>query len=177
MRAPADLIAYQELIVSVRPDWIIETRARTGGGALFFASVCELIGSGQVLSIRTQKGASLPQHPRITYLTGAAAAPETRDRIYEIVGDGARGMLVICAHHRQAVVDEFELYSPLVPVGSYVVVEDTILNGRPVLPDHGPGPGEAVTAILKKRHDFVPDTRLERAGVSFNAGGFLKRTE
>ena len=45
-------------------------------------------------------------------------------------------------------VREFELYAPLVPVGSYVIVEDTIVNGHPVWPGFGPGPMEAVKRIV-----------------------------
>jgi len=62
-----------------------------------------------------------------------------------------------------------------VPVGSYVVVEHTIYNGHPVWPGHGPGPNEGVKRILALNEDFAVDSTLERAGVSFNPGGYLKR--
>ena len=64
-RAPTDLVAYQELVAEVRPDWIVEL----GGGdgqAKFFASLCDLVGSGRVLSVR-EDAAGQPEHPRITY--------------------------------------------------------------------------------------------------------------
>jgi cephalosporin hydroxylase len=69
----------------------------------------------------------------------------------------------------------FEAYAPLVPVGSYVVVEDTIMRGNPVRPDMAPGPKQAVRAILERRDDFAADPEMEKFGLTFNPGGFLKR--
>ena len=43
------------------------------------------------------------------------------------------------------------------PVGSYVVVTDTIVNGHPVWPAFGPGPAEAVKQILTRHGEFVAD--------------------
>ena len=47
-RPPTDLMAYQELIASVRPDWIIETGTGGGGRAFFLATICDLIDHGRV---------------------------------------------------------------------------------------------------------------------------------
>ena len=77
--------------------------------------------------------------------------------------------------NRQRMMAEFALYAPLVPLGSYVVMEDTIVNGHPVWPSFGPGPFEAARQSLAARDDFVPDLDLERAGLTFNPQGFLKR--
>jgi cephalosporin hydroxylase len=73
------------------------------------------------------------------------------------------------------VVSAFEHYAPLVPVGGYVVVENTVVNGRPVVPSFGPGPHEAVVAILGRYGDFVPDPGGERYTLTFNRGGYLRR--
>ena len=70
---------------------------------------------------------------------------------------------------------EFDAYHGLVPVGSYVIVERTVVNGHPVWPEHGPGPYEAVKGILAGNHDFAVDTALERSGLTFNPTGYLKR--
>src|SRR3972149_5646131 len=40
-KCPMDMIIYQELIYSIRPDIIIETGTKVGGSALFFANICE----------------------------------------------------------------------------------------------------------------------------------------
>ena len=71
--APTDLLAYQEVLASVRPDWVVETGTGDGGRALFLASICELVGHGQVLSIDAEHADDLPHHPRLRYLTGRAA--------------------------------------------------------------------------------------------------------
>jgi cephalosporin hydroxylase len=70
---------------------------------------------------------------------------------------------------------EFKVYSPLVPVGSYVIMEYTILNGHPVWPGFGPGPDEAVRRILADNSNWAVDTTLEKYALTFNPGGYLKR--
>jgi cephalosporin hydroxylase len=70
---------------------------------------------------------------------------------------------------------ELRSYSGLVSVGCYLVVEDTNLNGHPVLPDHGPGPMEAVEAFLRAAPEFEVDGSRERFMLTLNPGGFLKR--
>src|SRR5690606_39200457 len=63
---PGDLLAYQEIVAEVRPDWIIETSVGTPGGrALFLAAVCAELGHGKVISIDPKPRPDLPQHDRI----------------------------------------------------------------------------------------------------------------
>jgi cephalosporin hydroxylase/glycosyltransferase involved in cell wall biosynthesis len=173
-RTPTDLLAYQELIFRVRPEWIIETRTGAGGRALFLASICDLIGSGQVLSIDSYPLANPPEHPRITYVSGDPAAERTAAEVRQIVGEQAKGLLILGGAGADQVTGAFRNFSFLVPVGSYVVVEDTILDGNVVWPGFGVGPSAAVTEIIDER-EFVADRWLERGGLTFNAGGFLKR--
>jgi cephalosporin hydroxylase len=72
---------------------------------------------------------------------------------------------------------EFGQYESLVRPGSYLVIEETMVNGRPVWPGFGPGPGEAVAQVLNTRSDFAADPAFERYGLTFNPGGFLRRLE
>jgi cephalosporin hydroxylase len=76
---------------------------------------------------------------------------------------------------RAATARQFEAYADLVGVGSYVVVTDTVVNGRPVWPSFGPGPFEAVKQILNFHGEFVADPDMEKYALSFNPGGFLRR--
>ena len=173
-RAPTDLFVYQELIDRLRPDWIVETRTGVGGLALFLASICDLVGGGQVLSIDGHPVGDPPEHPRITYLRGDPAAPATAAQAREIVGREPRGLVILGGAGRPQVEAAFRNYAPFVPVGSYVVVEDTILDGNAVWPAFGPGPRTALPKILDER-EFVADPDLERFVLTFNVGGYLKR--
>jgi cephalosporin hydroxylase len=64
-----------------------------------------------------------------------------------------------------------------VPVGGYVVVENTVVNGRPAAAGFGAGPLEAVTQILATHRDFVSDHALEQYTITFNRNGYLRRLE
>ena len=72
---------------------------------------------------------------------------------------------------------EFDTYKDFVPVGSYVVIEETIVNGHPVWPSFGPGPYEAAHQVLLHNRDFRADPSREKYVLTFNPGGFLKRIE
>jgi cephalosporin hydroxylase len=54
-------------------------------------------------------------------------------------------------------------------------VEDTNVNGHPVLPDHGPGPMEAVEEFLATTDDFEVDRSRENRLLTFNPSGYLRR--
>jgi cephalosporin hydroxylase len=96
------------------------------------------------------------------------------------VEDGARGkgtvVVILDSNHARAhVAEELRLYHGMVTPGSYLIVEDTNINGHPVLRDHGPGPMEAVEEFLSGRDDFFADTSREKFFLSFNPGGYLRR--
>jgi cephalosporin hydroxylase len=173
--APTDLFAYQEAIASVRPDWIVETGSGSPARTRFLADVCELVGHGTVLTVGTDAEAERIEHPRVVHLEGAPHADDTVAAVRAQVGDGRALVLIGTRGERHPIVQQFSGYAPLVPVGSYVIVEHTIVNGHPVWAGHGPGPGEAVKQILTLHGDFVADAALEKHSLSFNAGGFLRR--
>jgi cephalosporin hydroxylase len=174
--APTDLLAYQEMIFRVRPDWVIETGTGDGARALFLASMCDLVGCGEVVSIDLHRAEALPEHPRLHYITADPNDAAAVEAVRAILGETSNALVVLGSRlGRELTNAQFEAYSPFVGVGSYVVVTDTIVNGHPVWPGFGPGPAEAVKQILNRRGDFLSDPTLEKYSFTFNPNGVLRR--
>ncbi len=114
--------------------------------------------------------------PRITYLLGSSVSEEIVGRV-AAEAEGQAPILVILDsdHRKEHVLAELGRYAPLVTTGSYLIVEDTNLNGHPVEPDFGPGPTEAVEEFLADRSDFTVDRSKEKLYLTFNPGGYLKK--
>jgi cephalosporin hydroxylase len=176
LKCPLDLWAYQEILHDVKPDLVVETGTHRGGSALFLADMLELAGRGEVITIDILENDSRPRHPRIRYVT-ASSTDQSRIRpLLDARPPGETRLVVLDSDHSKAhVAGELALYAPYVSVGSYLIVEDTNVNGRPVLPDFGPGPAEAVADFLAASRAFVADTAREKSLLTFNPGGYLKR--
>jgi cephalosporin hydroxylase len=176
LKCPLDLWIYQELLYELRPDVIVETGTRYGGSASYIASLCDLLGHGRVITIDVEDQEGRPQHPRIQYLLGSSVAPETLQAVREQIGNGNRVLVVLDSDHsRDHVLAELRGYADLVSPGSYVVVEDTNVNGHPVSPFFGPGPWEAVRDFLAEDERFEIDRRREKFYMTFNPSGHLRR--
>ena len=139
-KTPLDLWLYQELIHELRPDVLIEAGTKFGGSAYYFARMFDLIDHGEVVTIDVEEQPDRPEHPRITYLSGSSTDPDVFARVGELLGDRKPLIVLDSSHRRGHVLDELRLWSPLVPVGSYIVVEDTHAGGHPVTTNIGRGP-------------------------------------
>ena len=175
LKNPLDLWIYQEIMAETRPDVVIETGTYRGGSAYFLASVCDLLGSGEVVSIDVEPlRDDYPQHPRITYLAGRSSIDsevlgEVRERV-----EGRRTMIVLDSDHSQGHVEaELEAYAPLVPVGCYLIVEDS--NIGQIREDLMPGPLQAIETFLAGSNDFEIDREREKFLLTFNPSGYLRR--
>jgi len=175
-KLPLDMWIYQELLHEVRPDVIVECGTWRGGSALFFSHMFDLMGKGRVITIDIVVVHGQPKHPRITYLVGSSTSPEIVQKVKSLVKPGEKVMVVLDSDHTKPHVQkECELYSPMVSKGSYLVVEDTNVNGHPVAADFGPGPMEGMQAFLATNKQFQIDKSREKFGVTFNPSGYLKR--
>ena len=173
-KCPLDLWIYQELLVRSRPDVIVETGTKFGGSALFMATIMDTIGHGRVISVDIDPTPDRPKHSRISYITGSSTDALVVAQVREEVGAG-RAMVVLDSDHRaEHVYNEIIAYNSLVPIGDYLIVEDTNVNGHPTFPEYGPGPMEAVDKFLSENNEFVVDDRCERFLMTLNPRGVPK---
>lgn len=175
---PLDLWVYQEIIFEVRPDLIIETGTAHGGSALYMATMCDLVGRGRVVSVDIAPLGVLPAHERVKFMTASSTDPATYESIRQLIRPGEVVMVVLDSNHERAhVLEEMRLYGQLVTPGSYMIVEDTNVNGHPAFWAHGPGPMEAVEEFLGSHKEFFVDELREKYFFTFNPRGYLRKRE
>jgi cephalosporin hydroxylase len=175
VKCPFDAWTYQEIIVETRPQLIVECGTRFGGGAIFMATILDLLGEGEVLSIDTDTKPTRPSHPRITYVAGSSVDPAILARVHAAAA-GKRTMVVLDSDHSAAhVAKELAVYPDVVTRGCYLIVDDTNIGGNPVWQDEDPGPMKAIDEWLPTQDRFEIDPSRERFMLSLNPRGFLRR--
>jgi len=177
LKNPLDLWVFQEILSETRPEIIVETGTFQGGSALYLASISDLLGSGEVISIDIAPiQEAYPTHPRITYLGGRPSTdPAVVQEVSNRIGQ-RRAMVILDSDHSQANVEaELDAYAPLVTSGCYLIVEDS--NIGIVAKRDRPGPMEAIDAFLARSRDFVVDHDREKFFITFNPRGYLRRIE
>eukprot|EP00931_Biecheleriopsis_adriatica_P033548 TRINITY_DN19475_c0_g1_i1.p1 TRINITY_DN19475_c0_g1~~TRINITY_DN19475_c0_g1_i1.p1 ORF type:complete len:433 (+),score=88.78 TRINITY_DN19475_c0_g1_i1:102-1301(+) len=176
LQGPEDLMYLQQVIVRLRPSVIIESGTYRGGLAFFAASVLSQLGleTSRVITMDPfsmhNNFNNLDNHLICPVCMDCVKAYETeawqkhviffegnslrlRDQVAQLVselrGAGASGpvLLTLDAQHSfDATLTELHLYSGLVDVGSYIVLQDARLDltyGRP-------GPMTAGAMLLKE---------------------------
>lgn len=180
-KLPFDAIVLQELIYKIQPNIIIETGTARGGSALFFATLCELLDHGKVITVDIADKVSPSTFnnkifkKRVIRHLGSSIDSAIVDNIKRST-EGAVTLVTLDSWHtKEHVLKELELYSPLTSRGSYIVVEDTHVNGNPVPWKWGEGPMEAVQEFLKTNDNFEVDKSCEKFYLTFSPNGYLKR--
>jgi cephalosporin hydroxylase len=175
LKNPLDLWVYQEIMFETRPDLVLETGTYRGGSALYLASMFDLLGAGEVVSIDVEPlRDDYPSHPRITYLGGRSSTdPDVVEEV-RARAEGRRTLVVLDSNHSQAhVAAELDAFAPLVSVGCYLIVEDSNI-GR-IRKDLMPGPLQAIDAFLEQTDEFEVDREREKFLITFNPSGYLRR--
>lgn len=176
LKTPADLWIYQELLFEIKPDLVIETGTYASGTTLYLAHLMDIIGKGRVVSIDTTRQPIRAQHSRITYIEGSSSDPAIAHAAGTHRVEGGSCLVILDSDHtKDHVAREMMLFAPLVSHGSYLIVEDSNVNGHPVYPSFGPGPYEAIEEFLAKTPAFQPDPSRQKFLVSWNPRGYLRR--
>lgn len=173
---PNDAWIYQQILVAMRPDVIIEIGTKYGGSALYFAHLCDLLGHGRVISVDISHALLRPevgQHPRITLIRQDAC--EAHDRVQAMVSPDERVLVIEDSSHTyDNTLAVLRTYSHFTRPGDYFIVEDSICrHGLPVGPE--PGPYEAIETFVAENPDFEIDREQEALLITWNPKGYLRR--
>jgi cephalosporin hydroxylase len=172
-----DVWTLQETIFEVKPDLIIECGTYKGGSAYFFGDLFNLIGKGHVITVDIAKQHDLT-HPRVTFLIGDCASPEIVKQI-RAERDKVTGpvMVVLDSDHRaEHVRKELDAYHSFVTPGSFLHVQDGVIDVLPQLANARPGPLAAIETFLPQHPEFEVDTeRTNRFLITQHPKGWLRR--
>lgn len=203
---PEDIAAFQEVVWAVKPDLIIETGIAHGGSLVLSASLlalidyCEAADAGETIDpskpkrtvlgidieIRAHNRAAIDAHPmrsRIEMIEGSSVAPEIAGQVRARAEGKGRVLVALDSNHTHAhVLEELQLYAPLVTLKSYCIVFDTVVEDMaagsfPNRPwDKGNNPKTAVWEYLENHPEFEIDRAMhEKLLITVAPDGYLKR--
>jgi cephalosporin hydroxylase len=171
LQNPLDAWIIQEIISEVRPDVIVEAGTYHGGSAILWAMILENLeidGRVVTIDIEDRREEAAIDHrvakSRVDFLLGSSTDPEI---VAEVTGmvEGKRVLVILDSlHTADHVRDELAAYAPLVSLGSYIIVQDTMA-----------GSIKAVNAFLEENDSFRADRDRERFVITNTVKGYLRR--
>ena len=184
IKNPLDLWMMQQIIYEQQPDYIIETGTMEGGSALYWAHTLNgmRLEQSRVITIditdATHSASTSPLWKKyVQFMHGSSTDPAIVSAIGRLVKNKRVIVTLDSDHAKDHVLKELQSYAPMINKGSYLVVEDTHMDGVPTMPTTGPGPNAAVEQFLKDGGDqmFERDRTRENLIMTFNPGGWLRR--
>jgi len=177
IKCPFDYVMYQMLIWELKPDLIIEIGTNKGGTALYFADLLGMIGKGEIHTIDIEKEQSDPilqQNPRIKLFTDGYQGYDInlakRFETILVIEDGS--------HTYEDTLAAMKKFAPVITPGSYLIVEDGIIDELKMTEHFRGGPLKAIDEFLPAHPEFIIDKRwcnMFGTNATFNVDGFLKR--
>jgi cephalosporin hydroxylase len=141
---PTDNWLMSELLYEVKPDYVVEAGTLYGGSAVYYAALMEFVNpDAKILTVdinEEQIKKEATEHPlwaeRVKFYKGSSTAPEVHDQLKAEIGEGKAVFVTIdTLHAPNHVRDELNLFSELVSVGSYMILQDTYYKGLPEVLD------------------------------------------
>jgi cephalosporin hydroxylase len=175
LKSPFDVWTYQELICYTKPDFVVEIGTFYGGSTLAIADILEDAGlPGIVVSVdrdHSHVHELVRKHKRVRLVQSDAVTAYAT--VKDIVGEGNSMVIEDSLHSYDNTLGILRTYSPLVRLGCYLVVEDTICGHG--LEHTSTGAYEAVETFVSEDDRFQVDRDAEMFCLTWNPNGFLRR--
>ena len=197
---PQDIVAFQEIVSSIKPDLIIETGIAHGGSLILSASllcILDLLEGkdpieskrsviGIDIDIRKHNKEAILKHPlsyKIKLIEGSSIDKNIIKEVKNISKKFNKVLVALDSNHsHKHVLSELEAYANLVSKDSYCIVFDTIIENLPKnsFPDRNWEVGNnAMTAVkewLNSNPNFKIDKEIDKKLlISCAPNGYLKR--
>jgi len=191
---PQDIVAFQEIVWSVKPDLIIEMGIAHGGSLILSASLLALIdlcerGATTLepnsehprrvvavdIDIRAHNRKALEEHPlypRLKLIEGSSIEETVIAQVKKEAEGHERVLVCLDSNHtHDHVLAELEAYAPLTSPGSYCLVFDTVIENMPeeMSQERPWGPGNSPKTAMCEYLD-----RLKNEGRTASDGQPLK---
>ena len=198
---PQDIVAFQEIVSSVKPDLIIETGIAHGGSLVLSASLLCLLDVmegleprksprkvvGVDIDIRPHNRKALDDHPlrfKMELIEGSAIDPAIINQVRGYAVGVEKILVSLDSNHtHEHVLAELNAYADLASVGSYCIVFDTVVEDLPAGSfsdrpwDVGNNPKTAVHEWLMQHPEFEIDKEIDnKLLISVAPDGYLRRT-
>lgn len=197
---PQDIVAFQELVSTIKPNLIIETGIAHGGSLVLSASLLCLLDVmdgldprqsfrkvvGVDIDIRPHNRQALDEHPlrfKMELIEGSSIDSKTIQQVRSHAVGVDRVLVSLDSNHtHEHVLAELNAYADLVSIGSYCIVFDTVVEDLPAgsFPDRpwdvGNNPKTAVHEWLKAHPEFSIDKDIDnKLLISVAPDGYLKK--
>lgn len=189
LQTPEDLITFQEIIFRTKPDFLLEVGVAWAGSLLFYATIMESIGHGQIIGIDIFIPDDLKDRifshsvsKRIKLIQSSSLLENSYQKINNIIGKNKNTMVHLDSDHTEEhVFKELSMYSELVTKENYLICGDTIIDFIPEQ-THRPrewgktnNPNTALKKFLKVNNRFEVDRSYDMKRLMSNQpGGYLR---
>ena len=189
---PNDVWITQEILFEVKPDFVVEAGTFMGGSAVLWAMILrEVNPAARVITIDihdlVSEAKKLPIFKeRVDFLLGSSTAPEIVAEVKRRVAGHNVVVILDSDHRKNHVLKELMAYADIVQPGSYIIVQDSDINGHPVVIEPQgpassyagePGPMEAIQEFFTLDKRFKIDLDRERLMLTMNPNGYLRRVQ
>ena len=123
------MIRIQEVIYRLKPDCIVETGIAHGGSLIYYATLCKVMGHGEVIGI--EKGLrcrkQVEAHPLSDYITmieGDSVSADVVAQVHRLCAGKKTLVILDSCHSREHVSNELMAYHDLIDKDYYIVAAD-----------------------------------------------------